>query len=42
MHTREKADTHIILFVPKAALDDYTHVMGCTVDADIELARTLN
>ena len=41
MHTRGEADTHIILIVLKAALDDYPHVMGCTLDADIELAPPL-
>ena len=38
MHTRRKADTHITLLVPKAALGDYNHIMGCIVDSDVELA----
>ena len=38
MYTRGKADTHITLLVPKAALGDYNHITGCIVDSDVELA----
>ena len=38
MYTRRKADTRITLLVPEAALGDYSHIMGCIVDSDVELA----